>query len=176
MENEQMQQAVSKEFRSYCIEKYPNLLKKKSYRRLFQYLCFTSHYSADTHRELLPHSILQDMNDVSRDDKNWRSGSFLSEFKKEVLHDFAWSEYEWRTIGWAGNVREVINNGFQNDEKLLELLSLEVEPFGSVKEVLFVSGRVWNANMKKFVNYQRLKSLASENVLPFARLIPSTSF
>lgn len=94
-----MKMPVSKAFRVELIEEFP-ALKNRPYMYLFRKLLMRSleesKIEAYYETQVLSHQYLALINDRQNDWKNFKSGNFLKAFKRDVLPDFEWTDYEER--------------------------------------------------------------------------------
>lgn len=171
IEREIMKRTVSEKFRDRIFEKFPplrdefcghgakyhcqNNTKLCSYvipfRSMIEYLFFGNKYCEETGRLMIPHYRIKSFCGVSDNDNNWKSESFLQQFRMHILNDFVWSEYGF------GKSRTVIHNGF--DQEVLDLLVEENDVF-TPNEVFFISGNKYNStssSKQKRENYNNFK-------------------
>lgn len=135
-----MKKSVSKEFRDYCLERYPALKESESYRRMFRYLCFSIFYDKKTNLLCVPKIAIMNICDTSN--SAFSAIAFLESFRKNVLPGLQLAEYEYVSdVGWEGKCRQVLHNGF--DAEMAAMLTKEIQS-DNIGNVGFVNGLPYN--------------------------------
>lgn len=120
MEIGYMKRAVTKQFREFCLAKYPALQDSERLRRLFRYLCFSCFYDEDTDNLVVSHGVLHNECDPDSSLIHFNALELLVEMKARVLPNLEWTMPVWGQA-WNGKARQVLNSGFDAEmQKALE--------------------------------------------------------
>jgi hypothetical protein len=145
---------TTKEFREYCLAKYPALVNNEMHRKVFRYLCFSTLVSYDPpHNLLIPTKQMSIELEGKHWDRNFSLIKILDAFKKEVLPELEISD--WSAL--EGLSREIICTGFDQEmkDKLFEEFNTGYR--SNKDKVFFVSGRADNKPNRKIENDKYLK-------------------
>lgn len=118
-QNQPMKKCVSKKFLDYCDFKYPALINRKDFRRMFMYLAFGTYVDKFNEQKndgalVLSYQKLAEIAErkTEAQQRNFKAIMFLNEFKKLVLPGFVWNEAEQPKDGtWLGKCRTVKHSG-----------------------------------------------------------------
>lgn len=79
-----MRHSVSKNFRDFCLDKYPALRESKPLRSLFRCLCFSTFVDDDTQQLVIPFQFLHKEVAPEERERDFNAAALLEEMRKEV--------------------------------------------------------------------------------------------
>jgi hypothetical protein len=137
----EVKKCVSRNFIEFCQLRYPQMTGLAE-RRFFLYVCFSNWNDRETGQTLIPYQLIAKCCGIDSDkiaDGNFNTGQFLHKFKKTILPQFSWVEYE--STGWNMRCRRIANKGL--DQPTLAMIKMELE-HPPTEKYYFDSGRKFN--------------------------------
>jgi hypothetical protein len=156
-----MKKVVSYNFRKYCLDRYPLLKDNVSYRRLFNYICFSTFLDKDSKRIIISSKVLCGC-EKKVYNNHYNGIKFLKEFKRDILCNLEWSKHDFEEL----KPRMIINDGI--DDELRNLINLEFISQNIEKKVYFITGEVYNAVTKaKYINIDKEEYKVELEEIPY---------
>lgn len=168
-----MRKCTSEEFIKFCEAKYPGLVNRPDYRRMFMYLCFGTFLHVKTNKLAISYMTLAKFagEKEAAKNKNFKAIEFLRNFKADVLPEFTWIEADEFDDGYGEchfdgtkYCRSVDNDGLDAETKAMA--AKEVGNTG--KKYYFDNGKLFSranaAAEKKGVLAQYEKDMKSFNL------------